>query len=360
MDAGDDGSDASDGGDVRDASDAADTPPPTCRTNEALCTDGGYDGGPGVCERDAGICVECLDDSNCTREPTAPICQDHACRACKTDAECAGPKVCMMDGHCATSDEVVFVEAGSSACLPPEGGTTDTYCTLNEGVSHLDALMGRTTLIVRGPINGPLTINGVAGSILVVGTPTTAGVAQIGAGVGTTGISVSGAGVIIRDLTVFSGGSAASKGIVATGSTTSLKLINVQVNLGMGLGIQADTGAQLTMDHCTVTGNNRGGVMLDGAHFDITNTTISNNGPGTDGMGNVWGGIRVINPPSTDPIRFHLLTVQNNNPVGVSCAGNVTADGVLASGNSSVDVTDATCGFSSCGSAVTATCGAPQ
>jgi hypothetical protein len=378
-----DAMDAGDGGDASDASDAADTPPPTCTTNEALCTDGGYDGSPGVCEREAGVCVECLADGDCARKPTAPICEvaahvcvecladgdcarkptapicevaAHVCRACKTDAECPDPKVCMMDGHCVTSDEAVFVEAGSTACLPPDGGTTNTYCTLSEGVSHLDASMGRTTLIVRGPINGPLTISGVPGSILVVGKPNTAGAAQIGAGVGTTGITISGSGVTIRDLTVFNGGSATSKGIVATGSTTTLKLLSVQVNLGMGLGIQADTGAQLTMDRCTVMGNNKGGILLDAATFDIENTTVTNNGPSAD---LTWGGIRVQNLTAAGDGYLKLVTIQGNNPSGVSCEGPISGDGVLATSNVSGDISQ-TCGFMSCGTVMTATCGAPQ
>jgi hypothetical protein len=281
-DGGPDGADASDASDTRDASDAGDTPPVTCRTNEALCTDGGYDGGPGVCEREAGICVECLHDTDCaTRNATTPICdQDNRCRACKTDAECPVPNVCMTDGHCATSDEVVFVEAGSPACSPPDGSTTNTYCTLSDGVLHVGGTTGRSTLVVRGPFNGPLVIDSVVGMVLVVGKPSAAGAAQIGAGVNTTGITVSNSGAIIRDLMVFNGGGPSSKGIVASGATTTLKLVNVQVNLGTGLGIQADTGAQLTMDRCVVNGNTVGGLLINGASYAIQNSAFVNNGYG--------------------------------------------------------------------------------
>ena len=204
-DAGPDGADASD---ARDASDAGDTPPVTCRTNEALCTDGGYDGGPGVCARDAGVCVECLDDTHCMRKPTTPICEAMMCRACKTDVECPDPNICMTDGHCATPDEVVFVEAGASGCGNADGSATNTYCTLSDGVAHVGGATGHTTLVVRGPINGPLVLDSVSGMVLVVGKPNSAGLALIGAGVGTIGITVSNAGAIIRDLTVFNGGSA--------------------------------------------------------------------------------------------------------------------------------------------------------
>ena len=48
----------------------------------------------------------------------------------------------------------------------------------------------------------------------------------------------------------------------------------------MGLGIQADTGAQLTMDRCVVTGNTVGGLLINGASYTIQNSAFVNNGYG--------------------------------------------------------------------------------
>lgn len=273
-----DASDAGDGGDAgdgRDASDAGDGPYKCKKAEDCVFDGGGFDGSTStVCEVEAGACVECVADGDCAaKQAKTPICQAHACRACKTDAECPDPNICMTDGHCATAGEVVFVEAGSG-CPSADGSTSKPYCTLNEGVAHLDGTRG--ILVVRGGLNGPLTISGSTGTVFVVGKQNSSGAAQIGAGVGTTAVTVSSGTVSIRDLSIFNGGNSASKGIVVTGSTT-LTLANVQVNLGSGLGIQADTGAQLTMDRCSITGNDSGGILINGAGYNIQNTIVAAN-----------------------------------------------------------------------------------
>ena len=81
-------------------------------------------------------------------------------------------------------------------------------------------------------------------------------------------------------MTVTGGTAATSKGIIVSGATTALTLSNVQVSLGTGLGIQADTGAQLTMDRCTVNGNSVGGVLINGASYSIQNSVSAGNGYG--------------------------------------------------------------------------------
>src|SRR4030095_4993883 len=200
------------------------------------------------------MCVECMTGDHCVaRNVTTPICADQMCRACTTDDECPDPKICLPDGHCAAPTEVIFGEqAGCSA----DGGTTSTpYCTLIDGVGHLDS--SHTVLVARGPLNGPLALSGGTGKIFVVGKQGSGGPAKIGAGVGTTAVTVSSGDVSIRDLEVFNGGSATSQRIVVSGATTTLTLSNVKVDLGMGLGVQAATAAFLTMDRCIVTGNDQ-------------------------------------------------------------------------------------------------------
>ena len=122
-----------------------------------------------------------------------------------------------------------------------------------------------------------------------------------------------------------------------------------------GIGVQADAGSTLRLNHVVVTGNTGGGVFVDGAAFDIRNTSVTANGPGTSGA-ITWGGILVSNPPAAGPKQLNLVTVQSNGGPGIACSTAVTGTGVLASGNGSVDI-GPTCMFSSCGAA-TPTCGA--
>ena len=111
------------------------------------------------------------------------------------------------------------------------------------------------------------------------------------------------------------------------------------------------------MNGCTVDSNRGGGILLNGAAFDIENTTITGNGPGQFTTGAVWGGILVNKPPAAGPTTLKFLTVQANQEIGVDCSAPVSgADGVLASLNAGFDIIS-TCGFSSCGMA-SMTCGA--
>jgi hypothetical protein len=123
-------------------------------------------------------------------------------------------------------------------------------------------------------------------------------------------------------------------------------------------GIWATVGAILRLDHVSVSGNTKGGILLDGAGFDIQNTTVNNNGGNT--YGSAFGGILIQNPPtsSTIPKTLSLTTIDNNQLVGISCPAALTPapTTVLASGNLGGDIGDG-CGFQSCDTAST-TCGA--
>jgi hypothetical protein len=139
-------------------------------------------------------------------------------------------------------------------------------------------------------------------------------------------------------------------------ATGDLFARDLKLNTGSSLGCQADTGATLRLDRVVVNGNTGGGILLDGAAFVIKNTAVTNNGPGTSGA-TTWGGVLVNNPPVAGPAQLQNVTVQNNNPVGISCSATVQGTGVLASGNTSVDITPA-CGLTPCATAGSS-CGAP-
>lgn len=339
-----DDADARDGGDGGDAEVA-----PYC-TDNAQCGDGGAN----VCQKDGGICVECLEDSHCVGKSMTPICEARICRACKADSECPDPAICMTDGHCATS-EVIFVEFRSTGCGTADGSSGNPYCAPNDAVAQLAS--DRNVIVIRGSIPTQMAIATSGIAPVIVGKPGAGNAApRIAAPAPTVGIQISSDDVLIRDLAVGGGTDTTSRGIVATGSS-KLTLRDVQVNLGMGLGIQADGASQLTMDRCTVTNNSRGGILVDNAMFEIGNTTVSNNGPGDD-MGASWGGLRIRTSVAISPKVLQLITVQNNNQVGVSCSSNVSGTGVLVSGSlGGVDISPS-CGFSSCGVTATSTCGA--
>ncbi len=347
-----DGPDGGDGGDGdggtdADASDAADGS--SLCTNSVQCI--GHDAGS-VCEREAGACVECLPGSG-TCAGTKPVCAGTTCVPCTKDSECnTSTMICMPDGHCAADGEVIFVEFKSAGCPGENGTAAMPFCTIAKAVMQLDAI--KNVIVVRGAADDKLSLNTAGTSATIVGKPSASSAeASIPAGAGTA-VTVTAGDIRIRDLTVKGATVAGSKGIVVSGSSTKLTLSNVKVATPTGLGVQADMGAQLTMDGCRIENNSGGGILIDGAAFDIRNTIVASNGPATFGIA-TWGGV-LVNNPSASLKKLELLTVQNNNPVGVSCSAAVSGVGILASGNQGGEI-NPTCGFSSCGAA-TATCGA--
>lgn len=267
----------------------------------------------------SGACVECVGNTDC---PDAkPVCSSgNTCGACAGDADCAGrgPGVCMshQDGRCASGSETIYVQNGGSCSdtSGTAGGTAATpFCSMQPAVAAVTGT--RAVVVVRGSVAG--ATSGFGTSVSIIGQSS---------------------GAIL--------GSVASALHVTSGTTYArdLKLSS----LG-STGLQADSGATVQLDHLLVTGNAAGGIQLDGAAFDIRNTTVTDNMPGTFNGFTVWGGILVNNPPPGGHQSLQLDTVENNKAVGIACSTSIAAgaSGVLVTGNTSVDITP-TCGFMSC------------
>jgi len=95
-------------------------------------------------------------------------------------------------------------------------------------------------------------------------------------------------------------------------------------------GIYASGGA-LNLSHGLVQ-NCKGGIFLNGAAFDIENTTVKMNTTATDGTTS-WSGIYVKSVPDAGAFNVNLVTITNNANVGLLCSGSISATGVYASGN---------------------------
>ncbi len=255
----------------------------------------------------SGACVQCVGNTDCATA-TKPICDTtNVCRACGSDAECGGPGVCMTDGHCATAGEVIFVRFNASGCPSADGSAGMPYCAPNDAVAALTAT--RHVIIVVGATAAGMTLNTMNKTPVVVGRKDTSGnVGSILAGP-TTAIAVMSDTVLIRDLTVNAGTISTSKGVVATGTGTRVTLLRVSANLATGLGIDAEVGTTLTMDECYVTGNSSGGILINGASYDIQNTVIAANGYG----------LQFSASAVTAGSQFWFNTVVGNSGSPVSC-----------------------------------------
>jgi hypothetical protein len=251
----------------------------------------------------------------------------------------------MTDGHCATDSETVYVQNSAGCSTTATGGTAAMpFCAAATGVGSATATTGKDLVVVTGTLatgsatitaTAPLSIVGKSNAIIVPAALN-------------PGVTITAGEIYLRNLTV-------------QGSSS----------LATGIGIKAapDAGSTVTlhMDTCAVKSNPGGGILLNGAAFDIKNTTVSNNGSGTTGGGTRWGGIRVDSLPTAGSTTLSFVSIQSNGQVGLSCAASITtSNSVLATGNvngsTNPDDQISGCGITPCTPAST-TCGeqsAPQ
>jgi hypothetical protein len=196
------------------------------------------------------------------------------------------------------------------------------FCSLEPAAR--DAGGSRALIVVRGSVLAPTSAIGGTSEISLVGQQT----ARVLSALGSSALHL-----------------ANSKKLYAR---------EISVTALSGVGILADNSSTLRLDRVTVSNSSLGGIQLGGA-FDISNTTVTGNGRGTEGA-SFWGGIDIQFPSPGEPTRLNLVTVTNNNALGVLCSAGVTGAGVLASGNNGGDV-GPLCGFSACATAG-ASCGA--
>jgi hypothetical protein len=288
-------------------------------------------------------CVECAVSSDCTAAATKPICDptSHTCVPCTNDSQCAAklgatgnPGVCRseLDGHCATDAETIYVQNSPATCVAsyspsgPGGTAAAPYCSMQPVA--LAASSTKTLVLIRGT---------VAAGDWTYQQPQPQTV--------TTFVGQQAANIA----------SATTPGFNMVSGTAYVRNVTFGPSPSGTVCIQA-TGGTLNLDGVVVDSCKGGGIYLDGAAFDIENTTVTNNGPGSSGA-ITWGGILVNALPSTGPSTLNLDTVEMNKQVGVSCVKAITGTGVYATQNSgNVDVSGS-CGFQTC-SPMSATCGA--
>jgi hypothetical protein len=300
-----------------DACKTLDSSRPFClATATAAATDGGAP---------RGSCVGCLTNAGCGG--TTPICNpsSKSCVRCGPDSDCAGvgPSVCLTDGHCATESETIFVENAPTTCsdapAPADGGATvgtraHPFCTMQPVSGVL--LPTRDLVVVNGAVTGGTWtyMNQVGNDFAIVGQ----GNATI-VGTASPGFSMESGGVHIR---------------------------SVEFSPSASVGIKA-VGGYLTLDHVTVDSCKGGGILLDGASFNLENTTVMNNGPGQQGTSS-WGGILVNTLPTTGPAYLGFVTIKDNKQVGLACINKIVGMNVFASGNSGgIDIQNV-CNVSAC------------
>jgi hypothetical protein len=297
---------------------------------------------PGGAQR--GTCVMCLMNSDCTAEggatTTKPICEltmtnagtpVNTCRKCTADTECGGPGVCMLDGHCATDAETIYVKNdGMTTCndSPPDGSA--------------DAGTKAHPFCSMAPILGYVSTN--RDLVLVDGS--TAMVITVGTWIYADQASPNSLTIVGQQSPTI--GTLSSNPLFNMSSGT-VRIRGVTFSPSPSIGINA-TGGSLFLDGVTVDSCKGGGIVLNGATFDIENTTVTNNG-----SSGTIGGVNISSAGAGSLL--NLVTITNNKPAGITCGGGVNATGVYVMSNTGSQIVGL-CGFNSC-TQLGSGCGAP-
>lgn len=284
----------------------------------------------------AGQCsVPCATNADCASDPLGSVCDGGGCRPCLNDAECTvGAGICLdtQGGLCARSDQAVFVEFATGGCPNADGSATHPYCTPNAALAALPS--GAEALIIRGPVNDPITIAANLDGLLIVGAPNAAGTpASIPAGAGTAILASNGYDDV-RDLAIVGGTAATSIGIAVTGASTYLGLTRVTVALGTGIGVEVDGGGRVGMTACLVQDNSVAGLRIDGGSYSVDNSIFATNGIGID-----FTATPIPFPPPSD---IGFVTVVDNVQDAVRCdpANAQTLTGSIVAGTNGSCILD--------------------
>lgn len=246
-----------------------------------------------VCDTGRGACVECLTSAQCSN-PAAPICnqQTHTCEPCTTDAECAAkapsPGVC-EGGRCATEAETIFVE-NRAGCGPSGGTATTPLCGLADVPARLMA--NRALVVVRGVVEAKLVIASTPAPVTIVGQRGSSGdIATAGVVVGSA-IQQSGGELRVRDLFLSGGQSSSAAAVEVSGVGSKLTVLRTRIAGAAGVGLRAGSGSQLTVNRSTFENNAGGGIVIEGAAYNITNSVVAGNGVGVQFSSGIPAGSR--------------------------------------------------------------------
>jgi hypothetical protein len=354
---------------------------PSCLLNASICTDPNQP----FCDDHSGLCRACIEDMECRKlDATKPVCEthgdgpgvcvqcggagdcsserpvcnlaSHACEPCKLDSDCSlfPPNVCKTKlasaadaappaPRCARPDETIYVgkppggacsdtpgagDAGAGdAGAPGPGSLSLPFCSMQPALGAI--MTTRNVIVVTGSVAaGTWTYADQAkGPLLIVGQNKAKIISS-----SNPGFSMSSGTVTIRSLTF-------------TSQLTT--------------GIEA-SGGTITLDHVTVDQCVGGGVLFDGASFDVENSAITRNGTVMDGLVS-WSGIYVKTMKTGGTYKLNQVTIAGNDNAGLLCAGPIAGTGVLAYGNGGGVQIATACNVNSCGmsdAGASMTCGA--
>lgn len=256
-----------------------------------------------------GRCVLCTqeDRSNCSG--SKPACsEDNICVGCAVDADCASD-ACLPEGSCADAADVLYASpaGGGTAC------TAEAPCTFEDAI--MEAVGQRNVIRLASGTYGPVVI---AKPVRVLGTGATISRASAG-----PAVDVGGGGTV--DLV----------GLQVTGGAPTVRcqgatLIATRLAVSLSDGYGVESSCTLTLTRSRLSLNTGGALRITGGDIAIRNNVIFRN-----------GSLDLQQQPvditaSSGTFHFNTVafnTVKGNTEPGVTCNGDVDADGNLITNN---------------------------
>ena len=279
---------------------------------------------------EAGACIGCRDPDDCA-DPAAPYCdlEERVCRGCEAHEECDSGVCDLGGGACVAADRVLYVRTT---------GTDAADCTAIAPCKTVQYAVGRIDgdrrwiLVAPGTYEENVVLQEVTARLVGPG----AVIETKGAGLPV--LRAVDTDVAIDGLTLRYAGGGGDPGLAdgvycvsgGTGAVARLALRQVTVADNAGHGVESH-GCELRIERSTLRGNLRGGLLADGARFEVTNSFLVRNGDDAA----VVGGARLEGSATS---RFEHNTVADNQiadglAAGLDCAGGAVLRNNIIYGN---------------------------
>lgn len=266
------------------------------------------------------VCVDCVVSAQC-EAPDAPVCRaDHTCGPCTAHGDCASNVCDLPSGRCVDEQDVIYVEAGATGT----DCARSTPCpTLAAGALQLGA---RRVIKLEGTdvIGDPATTTLDDADATIFADPGTAISSTAAVALAITGD----ARVAIFDLRIHG----AAGDAIVLGGTATLALDHVGVFDNVGRGVVVDGGA-LAIHGGVIALNRKGGLELENATMEVTNTLFVANGDPASAVGGVKADPLGVPVFDFNTIANNQIAATNLTRGGVNCVSDFIAHGNIVTGN---------------------------
>jgi len=284
-----------------------------CKSNPDCTSTPGFP----VCDTtdNGGTCVLCTANDHALCTGTTPICDNHNCVACTLDGDCGTGGLCLPNGACATSDNIIHA-VSTNGLTSNCGGPGANACTLTTAFAAVTATKNVIKLDDSGTYSpdaqGPSGVNGFVASndVTII-----AGAATLHSkGDDPILSNNNSAKVTIIGGTIEGATGPTSDGIQCNSNAT-LSVSGTIIKMNERFGINAGA-CTLTLAQSHLTMNKGGGINIQTGKFIIVGNAILNNGDANSSNGGV-----TINTGLDAKNRMEFNTIANNTSQGGAIAG---------------------------------------